>query len=50
MKNRQRDFDARVGFVDLFVQVRFNDAIVIQAEPLADRVLGDLQTAIEVAS
>lgn len=50
MKDRQRDFDARVGFVDLFVQVSFNDAIVVQAEPLADRILGDLQPAIEVAS
>lgn len=46
VKERERDFNARIGFVDLFVQMGFNDAIVVQAKPFADRVLGDLQTAI----
>ncbi len=50
VKERERDFNARIGFVDLFVQVGFNDAIVVQTKPFADRILGDLQTAIEVAS
>lgn len=50
VKERERDFHTRIGFVDLFIQMGFNDAIVVQAEPFADRILGDLQTAIEVAS
>lgn len=50
VKEPERDFHARIGFVDLFVQMGFNDAIVVQAEPLADRILGDFQTAIQVAS
>ena len=50
VKERERDFNARIGFVDLFVQVGFNDAIVVQTKPFADRILGDLQTTIEVAS
>ena len=50
MKERERDFDARVGFVDVFVQMCLNDAIVVQAKPFANRVLGDLQASIEVTS
>jgi len=29
VKKRERDFDARVGFVDPFVQMGFNDTIVV---------------------
>ena len=50
VKERERDFNAGIGFVDPFVQMGFNDAIVVQAEPFADRILGDFQTAIQVAS
>nr|WP_245631051.1 hypothetical protein [Candidatus Nitrospira nitrificans] len=50
MNARERDFDTRVGFVDLLIQMSFNDAIIVYAKPFADRILGDLQTAIEVAS
>jgi hypothetical protein len=49
-KERERDFYARIGFVDLFVQMGFNDAIVVQAKPFADRILGDFKTTVQVAS
>jgi hypothetical protein len=50
MKEPESDFHAWIGFVDMLVQMGFNDAIVVQAEPFADCILGDFQTAIQVAS
>jgi len=50
IKERERDFNARVGLVDLFVQMGLNDAIVVQAKPFADCILGDLKAPVEVAS
>ena len=50
MKKRKRDLNAGVGFVDLFIQMGFSDAVVVHSEPFTDRILGDLQTAVEVAS
>lgn len=32
---RQVDFDARIGFVDMFVEVGFDDTVVVDAESLA---------------
>ena len=31
----QADFYAWIGFVDMFVEVGFDDAVVVDAEPLA---------------
>lgn len=50
VNERERDFDARVGFVNLLIQMSFNDAIVVYAKPFADRILSNLQTAVEVTS
>lgn len=50
MKKREGDLNAGIGFIDLFVQVSLDDAIVVQPKPFADGILGDLQTAVEVAS
>lgn len=43
-------FDARVVLVDVFVEVGFDDAVVVEAEPLAEGVLRDLEPAIHVSS
>lgn len=43
-------FDARVVFVDVFVEVGFDDAVVVEAESLAEGVLRDLEPAIHVSS
>ncbi len=47
-KERERNFDTRGGFVDLFVEMGFNNAIVVEAKPFAERILGDLEAAVEV--
>ncbi len=43
-------FDARVSLVDVFVEVGFDDAVVVEAEPLAERVLRYLEPTIHVSS
>ncbi len=43
-------FDARVVSIDVLVEVGFNDAVVIDAESLTEGILGDLESAIHVAS
>jgi len=45
----QRDFDAGMEFVDVFVQVGFDDPVVVEPESFADRVLGDFETAVHIA-
>ncbi len=50
VKERERDFDAGVGFVDLFVKMDFDDAIIVDADAFANRVLRDFEAAIEVAT
>jgi hypothetical protein len=41
--------DARVVFIDVFVEVGFNDAIVVDAESFAEGILRDLEPAIDVS-
>ena len=43
-------FDARVVFINVFVEVGFNDAVVVDAEPLTESILCDLEPAIDVSS
>lgn len=45
----QAHFDARVVLVDVFVEVRFDDAVVIDAEAFAEGILCDLEPAIDVS-
>jgi hypothetical protein len=49
-RRRQSHFDARVIFIDVFVEVGFDDAVVIDAESLAEGILRDLEPAIDVSS
>jgi hypothetical protein len=43
-------FDARVIFIDMFVEVGFDDAVVVDAESLTEGILRDLEPAIDVSS
>jgi hypothetical protein len=49
-RRRQTHFDARVVLIDVFVEVGFDDAVVIDAEPLTEGILRDLEPAIDVSS
>ncbi len=42
-------FDARNGFIDMFVQMSLDNSIVVDAKPLAEGVLRDLETPVNVA-
>lgn len=46
----QMHFDARVVLINVFVEVGFDDAVVIDAESLTEGILRDLQPAIDVSS
>ncbi len=43
-------FDARIVFVDVFVEVGFDDAVIVEAEPIAEGVLRDLEPSIHVTA
>jgi hypothetical protein len=49
-RRRQLHFDARVVFIDVFVEVCFDDAVVVDAESLTEGILRDLEPAIDVSS
>ena len=46
----QMHFDARVVLIDVFVEMGFDDAVVIDAESLTEGILRDLESAIDVSS
>jgi hypothetical protein len=43
-------FDARVGLVDVLVEVGFDDAVVVDAESLTEGILRDFEAAVDVSS
>ena len=49
-RRRQTHFDARVVLIDVFVEVSFDDAVVVYAESLTEGILRDLEAAIDVSS
>ena len=49
-RRRQTHFDARVVLIDVFVEVGFDDAVVVDAESLTESILRDLEPAIDVSS
>ncbi len=49
-RRRQLHFDTRVIFIDVFVEMGFDDAVVVDAEALTEGILCDLEPAINVAS
>jgi hypothetical protein len=49
-RGRQMHFDARVVLIDVFVEVGFDDAVVVDAESLTEGILRDLEPAIDVPS
>ena len=46
----QTHLDARVVLIDVFVEVGFDDAVVVDAESLTEGILRDLEPAIDVSS
>jgi hypothetical protein len=46
---RQIHFDARVVSIDVLVEVGFDDAVVIDAEPFTEGILRNLEPAIDVS-
>ena len=49
-RRRQTHFNARVVFIDVFVEVGFDDSVVVNAESLAEGILRDLEPTINVSS
>jgi hypothetical protein len=47
---RQIHFDARVVLIDVFIEVGFDDAVIVDAESLTEGILRDLEPAIDVSS
>ena len=45
----QAHFNTGVGFVDVLVEVSFDDAIVVDPEAFAKRILGNLESAVDIA-
>jgi hypothetical protein len=43
-------FDAGVVFVNVLIEVSFNDAVIVDAESLTESILCDLESAIDVPS
>lgn len=43
-------FDAGVVFVNVLIEVSFNDTVIIDAESLTESILCDLESAIDVSS
>jgi hypothetical protein len=43
-------FDAGVVFVNVLVEVDFNDAVIVDAESLTESILCDLESAVDVPS
>ena len=48
-RRRQLHFDARVVFINVFIEVGFDDAVVVDAESLTEGILRDLEPAIDVS-
>ena len=42
------ELNARVGPVNVFIEMCFNNAIVIQPNPFTEGILGDLEAAIDI--
>lgn len=45
----QGHFDARVVLIDVFIEVRFNDAVVVDPESLTESILCNLEPTIDVS-
>lgn len=43
-------FDARVVPIDVFIEVGFDDAVVVDAESFTEGILRDFQPTIDVSS
>jgi hypothetical protein len=46
---REQDFDARIGLIDIFIEMGFDDAIVVNPQSFAERILSDFKPAIDVS-
>ena len=44
------NLDAGIGSIDILIQMCFNNAIVIEADPFTEGVLGNFEAAIDITS
>lgn len=47
---RERDLNAGVGSIHILVQMCFNNAIVVEADPFTEGVLGNFEAAIDITA
>ena len=45
----KNNMDAGIGSIDILIEVCFHNAIVIEADPFTEGVLGDFEPAIDIA-
>jgi len=43
------DFDARVIFIDMFIEVGFDDPVVVDTESFTEGILCNLEPAIDIS-
>ena len=43
------DFNARVIFIDMFVEVGFDNPVVVDTESFTEGILGNFETAINIS-
>jgi len=46
----QGAFHSGTGGIGIFVEVNFGDAVVVQADGLADGILGDFEAAVQISA
>jgi len=44
------DFNTGMEFVDLLIEMGFDDAVVIDPKTFTERILGDFESAVHIAS
>jgi len=47
---RQIHFNARVALIDVFIEMGFDNAVIVDAEPFTEGILRDFEPAIDVSS
>lgn len=39
-----------MGSIDILIEMGFHNAIIIEADPFAEGILGDFESAVDIAS
>jgi hypothetical protein len=49
IRRAEQDFDAGIFAVDVFVQMRFDDAVVVQSQAFTECILRNLEASVHVS-